>query len=473
MKYLLINTPESENIFKKSKIGLALPMMPPISLASLASVLIEEKQEVQILDLRVSNYPLEDISRVIKGFSPDYVGITFTTPLFKQATKILDYIKKLKKEVIAIAGGPHISALPMETLGNSNFDIGVIGEGERTIKEIAQNKKLSKIKGIVYKSNGKIKVTSPRELIEDIDSLPYPSWHLFDLSLYKTSRLSCRKNPVGPLETSRGCVYGCIYCSKCTFKRKFRKKSVKRVVNEMQFMINSGFREIHIMDDMFSTDLNRAKLICDEIIKQGLKFPWALINGIRVDNVDEELLIKLKDAGCYRIAFGVESGDSEVLKVINKGITLAQIRNAFKISNKTKIETIAFCMLGLPGETKLTMQKTIDLMKEVKPTLPKASIFLPLPATPIFDQWDKENRILTKNWEDYSFHSSKRVYKHPNLTDEEIYIYYNKFWREILLSPEFLFRRIIRDIKSNELIYDVYYFLRSLKFGWGLFKILR
>jgi len=466
MRYLLINSPETEDLFKKNKLGVALPVMPPISLASLASIILQEGHDVRILDMRVLKYPLDSLKSEIKNFPPDYLGITFTTPLAKEAFKIVAYAKSINPLLICISGGPHTSSLPIETLKNSQIDIAVIGEGEQTLKEICAGLQLKKIKGIAYKEEGKIKMNEQRELITDLDSLPLPSWHLFDLKRYKTSRISCKKNPVGPLETSRGCIYGCVYCSKCTFGRIFRKKSVNRILKEIEFMLKSGFREIHIMDDMFSTDINRAKRICEEIINRNLIFPWALINGIRVDRVDQELMFKLKKSGCYRLAFGVESGDSEVLKIINKGISIEQIKRAFAIAHKAKIETIAFCMIGLPGETTASMQKTIDLMKQVKPTLPKLSILLPLPNTPLFKEWDSKGLILTKNWEDYSFHSRNRVYRHPTLTDEQIYKYYKKFWKELLFSPEYLTRRIIRDIKEGELFYDAYYFIKSLNLRW-------
>jgi anaerobic magnesium-protoporphyrin IX monomethyl ester cyclase len=466
MKCLLINCPDAQDVYVESKIRLGVSLMPPLSLASLAAVLIQENHEVKVIDLRLSNYPFEDLKEIINKFSPDYAGITFTTPLFKTASKIMAYIKEIKKDTICMAGGPHASALPQETITEPAFDIVVIGEGELTINEILANKNLNEINGIIYRENQTIKRNEPRALIENLDTLPYPAWHLFDIKKYKTPRLSCRKNPVGPMETSRGCVYGCVYCSKCIFGRRFRKKSVARIVDEMEFMLKSGFKEIHMMDDMFSTNLEEAKQVCDEIIKRKLKFPWNLTNGIRVDRVDEEILTKLKNAGCYRVSFGVESGDDNVLKLINKDINTDQIRNAFKLANKVGIETVAFCMFGLPGETKESMQKTIDLINEIKPTLPKLSILLPLPNTPLFEEWDKEGLILTKNWDDYSFHSSKRVYKHPTLTEVEIYEYYKKFWRDTLLSPSFVFRRIIRDLKTGELIYDIYYFLKTLKFGW-------
>ncbi|MCW8965335.1 MAG: B12-binding domain-containing radical SAM protein [Candidatus Pacearchaeota archaeon] len=466
MRYLLVNVPETEDLFGEAKISVAVPMLPPMSLASLGAVLLQENKKVKVLDLRLSKSPIKELSSVIKSFLPDYVGLTFTTPLFEEAKKISNHIKELNPKIKIIVGGPHVSALKNKSFDGTSFDIAVFGEGEITLQEICRKKSLSKIKGIIYKSKNKIKTNPPRELIKNLDDLPFPAWELFDLTKYKTPRISCKANPVGPIETSRGCVYGCVYCSKCTFGRNFRVKSSERVIKEIKHMLKSGFKEIHVLDDMFSTDMDRAKDICNKIISNKLKFTWSLINGIRIDRVDEELLIKLKKSGCYRLAFGVETGDQKILTDIQKQTTIQGIKRAFKLANKVGIETIAFCMFALPGETPDSMQKTIDLMKEVKPTLPKVSILLPLPGTPLFEEWDKQGHILTKDWQDYSFHSKNRVYKHPTLSDKEIYIYYKKFWKELLLTPSFLFRRLLRDMRENELFYDIYYFSKTIKFGW-------
>jgi radical SAM superfamily enzyme YgiQ (UPF0313 family) len=217
---------------------------------------------------------------------------------------------------------------------------------------------------------------------------------------------------------------------------------------------------------MFSTDKQRAKDICDMIVARGLKFPWNIYNGIRVDSVDQELLHKLKAAGCYRVSFGMESGNQKVLDGIKKGITLQQGREAFAMARKAGLETLGFFMLGLPDDTEETMQETIDFAKSLEPDIPKAGILMPLPGTPLYREWVEKGIVQSFNWEEFVFHAPAKVYKHPNLTYEKVFAFYNKFYKENMLNPRFLFRRLIRDIKTGELPWDIYYFIKTMRYGW-------
>ena len=464
---LFICLPSSVDVFKESKISVAIPLIPLISLAELSGVSKEANYNPHVLDLSVKQSlgVKESIKKTIEEVGPKYCGITFTTPLSEEADSVAKYIKSLNPEIILIAGGCHATIMPRETFSSGNFDIVVIGEGEVTLKEILQGKNLSDIDGIAYKKNGEIEINKPRELIENLDDLPFPDYSVFNSKDYHTPRINCRKNPVAAIETSRGCLYGCVYCNKKVFGRCFRMKSPKRVVDEMKHILSFGYKEIHVWDDGFSTDMQRAKEICREIIKRNLKLPWSLYNGIRVDKIDKELLELLKRAGCYRISIGVESGNQQILNNIHKGTRIEDIKKVFKLANEVGIETLGFFMIGLPGETEETMQDTINFALELK-TLPKLSILMPLPGTPIFEEWDKKGYILSKHWPDYIFHRPHKVYKHPNLDWETINKYYNLFYRKTMLNPGFIWRRLIRDIKTGDLFYDAYYFLKTLKWGW-------
>jgi len=392
MKFLLINPQNSIKIYKTGKLKAAVSEMPLVSLASLGAVLEQEKIDTQVLDLATSLDPLNDLDKKLQEFNPDYVGVTFTTPLYNDAKEIAEITKKFNINIITIAGGVHVSALPKETLEETEFDIGILGEGEETLKELVNKKDLSKIKGIAYKEDTNIKINPRRELIKDLDSLPLPAWHLFDLKKYRVSKLTTRNQPVGPIETSRGCVYGCTYCNKDIFGRTFRFKSPERVIKEIEHMLNSGFKEIHVWDDNFVTKLDRAKKICDLIVQKGLnkKFTWVLACGVRCDCIDEEFIRKAKEAGCYSVYLGVETGSPELLKKINKGETLEQIRYAFELCKKVGIETVAFYMLGLPGETIETMNQTIRLAKEIDSDYCKFTITVPFPSTPLFYEWKNQ-----------------------------------------------------------------------------------
>ena len=464
-KVMFVIPPSSIALYSKSKIKAAVSEIPYISIAALAATALQDGNSVKIVDL--STYKKEHfeiLKSALFEFTPDFVGITFTTPLYKEALMLAEEIKKFDNGIVLIAGGVHSSALPKETLNESKFDIVVVGEGDRTIVDIinANSKDLSKVDGICYKTKkGSIIRTKERELIKNIDELPFPAWHLYDLKKYKVSRLTSRKTPVGAIETSRGCVFGCTYCNKDIFGRRFRFKSPERVVDEIEYMLKIGFKDIHIWDDNFVTDIKRAKKICNIIIERKLKFPWCLACGIRVNCVDEEFLMKAKKAGCYSVYFGVETGDDEILKKINKGITHEQVVNAFKMAKKAGLETVGFFMFGLPGETEKPMQETIDFAKKLDPDYAKVTILVPFPSTPIYDQMDKAGLIKTKDWSKYNFHTSSKVYNHENLDWPTLEKYYNKFYRQFYFRPSYVLKRILNGVLSGRIFFDVFYFIKT------------
>lgn len=468
-KRILLICPHSAiEVFKESKISVVIPRIPYISLAALAGVLLKDGHSVKILDLSISENPFEDLINTLEGFQPDFAGITFTSGLSKEAGELATQTKIFNNSIKTIAGGAHSSIFPREVLEKYDFDFAVFGEGENTLLELVAGNDLLTIKGLAFKdSQGKIIVNEARELIEDLDSLPYPAYYLYNAKNYHSPKVTSRKSPVAAIETSRGCPYSCIFCSKHIFQRKFRAKSAKRVVDEMEIILNLGYKEIHIWDDCFSADLNHAKEVCDEILKRKLKFYWNIYNGIRVDRVDEELLRKLKEAGCYRISFGIESGDQSILDHAKKGVTIEQIRNAVKLVKKVKIEALGFFMIGLPGETPQTINKTIALAKELDLDLIKIGIATPLPGTEFFNEWETRNLIRSHDWADYVLHTKKRIADYPGLEGKNIFQYYDLFYKEIYLKPHFIWKRFARGVKTGEIFYDIYYFLKIfLKFNW-------
>lgn len=460
-RILLVNPPSSVAVYSKSKIKAAIGQRPLISLAALAGYLLKEKCEVNIIDLIFSRDPIKDLKEKIRVYDPEYIGITFTTPLFNEAKILVDEVKKEFPDIIAICGGVHTSIMPKEVLENTQFDIAVIGEGDITLSEIVSKKRLSSIKGIMYKNKDKIIKNDTRPLIKDLDELPYPAFELYDIKKYINPILTARKNPVGTIETSRGCVYGCIYCNKSVFGRNFRYKSPKRVVDEMEHLIKLGFGELHIWDDNFATNLDRAKEICNELIKRGSNIIWRMECGVRCDCIDEEFFVLAKKAGCYGVSFGYESGNDEILKNINKGETIEQMRKATKWAKKAGLMIYGFFMFGLPGETIDTMNQTIKFAKELDPDYAKFTITVPFPSTKLFDDWEKEGIIKTKDWSRYNFHTASKVYDHPSINWDILEKYYNWGHIKFYFRPKYVIKRVFKDIKDGTIHKDIYYAIKT------------
>ena len=453
-RVLLVN-PASFDIYKNSKVKAAAPKYPPLNLVTLAASIKKTNNEVKIIDLYTFKNPRKIFEKTIKEFNPNIVGITFTTPLFFSMNNICHFIKRYNKKTFLIGGGAHASAEPVDTLKKSPLNMVVLGEGDFTILDVLSDKNsFDSINGICFKKNKKIICTPKREFIQNLDTLPFPAWDLIRIEKYDMPSNYCRKKPVGPMETSRGCPYGCVYCNKNIFGRTFRVKSSNRVIDEIKYMLNFGFEEIHFIDDTFSNDIERAKKICNGIKKENLNFPWALPNGIRVDRVNKELLEMMYSSGCYWLAFGVESGDQNILNLIGKETTIDQIKTVFKIAKNIGFQTEAFFMLALPGDTKETMQRTIDFAKELDPDIAKFSVCTPLPGTPIYNDWMNENRINITDWNDFIFHKKgPKIFDHPNLDWKTIDEYYDRAYREFYLRPRYILKRftkgnIINDFKT-------------------------
>lgn len=393
-----------------------------LSIAMLAGVAKKYKKEVKILDLNLyTNW--EDILDIeISKFDPDLVGITFTTPLVNVSDKIGKRVKEIcSKNVVVIGGGAHATAMPIETLETTCFDAVAVGEAEETFEKYLANGSFENLTGWYYKDDGKIWGGLSAGLIENLDSLPFGAYELFETNKYIYPKEMCRANPVCLLETSRGCYAKCTFCNKNIFGFKIRRKSAKRVVDEMEYILSLGFKEIHLADDLFTADMKHAKHVCEEIICRGLKFHWVPRSGIRVDRVSAELLKLMKEAGCYHIPFGIESGNQEILDSIKKGITIEEIKNAIKLSKEAGLETTGYFMFGLPGETPKTVQETINLALELKVDHIKFGVTIPLPGTPLFEQLKVENRLITFDWAKYTYSTPPwEIYNHPTLSKEEI-----------------------------------------------------
>lgn len=451
-------------MYSESKIRVAITSAPFVTLGALAGAVLLDGHEVEVADLMIEARPMDAYREKLTSWKPDFVGITFTTPLVSEAFTLASTAREILPGSVLIAGGVHASTLPGEVLTGSDFDVVVIGEGENTLRELCRGDGFGEVRGTAFLENGELRTTPPRELIANLDELPMPAWQLYDLKYYRSPHIASRRNPVGYMETNRGCNHHCTYCSQNIFGHSVREKSPERVVDEMFRMLELGFEDIHIKDNNFTADIERAKKVCRLLIERKFPAPWALPTGVNVHDVDMEFFRLAKEAGCYQVAFGIESAVPEVLLRVAKKQDADLMRKAVNMAHEAGIETVGFFMIGLPGDTEETIEETMRFACSIPLTYAKASMTLPFPSSALFRQIDREGRIKSKNWDIYNFHCTTEVWEHENLSWDTIRKYYGKFHRKFYFRPSYIWNRFWRDLRTGNLWDDVKAVLSN---NWG------
>ncbi|MBU2574755.1 MAG: B12-binding domain-containing radical SAM protein [Elusimicrobia bacterium] len=349
--------------------------------------------EIMLVDARVQNLNHKELSARLKDFSPDVAGISGLSTEAQEVHELAGLVKKTAAGCKVVVGGPYATTSPEAVIQDPHIDFAVIGEGERTICELVgaleRASPVSGIDGLAFKNEGEPVVNPRLTTIDEIDSIPYPAWDLIEAENYFNLWARHSENPfpasdrIVPVFTSRGCPFGCIYCHNI-FGKKLRLRSVRNVIREIEFLIERyGAGEIEIVDDIFNLDLARAKQICDEIISRGLNIKLSFPNGLRIDRMDEELLVKLKKAGTHLIFYAIESASPKVQKQIMKNIDLEKAARIVRQTARQGIVTGGFFMLGFPDETKEEMLETIRFAKELPFHLASFFYVTPRPNTPI------------------------------------------------------------------------------------------
>lgn len=394
MKILLVNPGQ----YMLAKISYPLNSFQPLGLGYLAGVLLKNGYEVEILDVLAEGYnheeivergkyryvglPKKKIVKRIKTFSPDIVGIT--APFTSQAKAVHEtakLVKRINPKIKVVIGGSYPTTYSDIILDDKNLDFIVRGEGELTLLELI--KKIEKkttgfntIKGLVFRKGKKIITNKPRPLLMDLDNYPV-AWELLPMKQYfeaayniKSSRsTSTFGKKWATIYTSRGCPFSCAFCAgRLVMGQIWRPRSVKNVIDEMEFLIEKyKIQHFDIEDDNFTFNKERAKEICRAIIKKGWKIRWSTPNGIRADTVDEELIKKMKQAGCVRTIVAPESGNQWVVdNLMNKKINLNHVKKVVKWCRKYHLLVDAFFLIGMPGEKEEQIEDTIKYARELK-----------------------------------------------------------------------------------------------------------
>ncbi len=370
---------------------------PPLGLAYIGAVLEKDRHNVKIFDLTLDrDKPFESKVEDIIRFSPDIVGISAMTHSYANALKTAQYLKNNTGASI-IFGGPHPTIMPDDVMKNSFVDFVVIGEGEETFLKICQNIKSrefqnidglcyrEKGKGIDNKENMKIIVQPKNNFIKNLDDIPFPARHLLRLEDYRL--IDDHGNRMVTIISSRGCPYGCTYCYKGLFGRIYRQRNPKNIIEEIKYCIDLGYNSFYFIDDLFTLNEKRVEELTNAIKTEGLNIRWQCL--ARVNNATKQMFEQMKETGCYKVHFGIESGNQNVLDKVKKGITLDQVRKAVKYCKEASIKTKGYFMIGMPGDNLESMNDTLNLAKELELNEAMFSVTTPFPGTDLWKTIDK------------------------------------------------------------------------------------
>lgn len=418
-----------------SKVIMEASHYPPMGIAYTAAYLESKEIECKIIDADILGLENEEVFKQIREFNPDLVGITFNVAKVEEAMNISSWIKENLNKVV-ILGGPSASGDVRNILEKSKADCIVRNEGEIVTWNIVQSEcNFKNVNGIVFLDNGNMVITPEQEPIMDLDSLPMPAYHLLpDLKYYKTR---ARRTPVVPMVTERGCPYGCVFCNSA--RTGFRPRSPENVVKEIEVLVNKyKVKQIDILDDNFTFNLDRAHKILDLIIDKKIKILITFPNGLRADRLTEELVAKMAKAGVYRTGIGIESGEQKIVDGIKKSLDLEKVRLAMKWLRKYGIISFGYFQFGLPGETRETMAKTIEFAKEINPNWANFGVTTPLPGTFLYKNLKETGKLNTSEDKNVStgFYSIKKGYGDTEtLKMDDVLDYQRKAWMQFYFRP--------------------------------------
>lgn len=439
----LINPPwitRNDNIWHGIKAA-----MPPLGLLTIAAALEEKGKNIAIIDAHVEKLSISELKERIYKLQPKIVGITVMTATAIQANLIARTVKQIDQSITVVMGGVHAEVLPEECLNNRCVDIVVRGDGEVTFNDLCDavlsGKSYKHIKGISFRAEemGETCVINnpSADVITDLNRLPMPNYNLVPMHRYYPAIGAYRRLPAINMLITRGCPGKCSFCNSA--KTTLRTRDAELVVKEILILKEQyGIKEIQFYDDTFTIYKANVLKFCKLMKENKVDVSWTAF--ARVDCIDECMAREMKEAGCHQIMFGVESGDTEVLKKMGKPIQLEQTKKAIKIAKDAGIEVRCTFIYGCEGETIGSMQKTLDFAFKLDADIALFNIATPYPGTQLF-RWAKEKGFLiTEEWAEYEL--GHPVLKLPTVSPRQIQDFYNRSFKMLYRQPKMILRRL-------------------------------
>jgi len=435
-KIIFVNPPLT-SYQRYGVLGAALEHLQPVNLCYLAAATCRAGFETEIIDSPLLGKSIEDVTLEIITKSPEYVGITATTCAVFNAGMLAKSIKERNPDIVTILGGVHISALPEKTMSAfKDIDFGVIGEGEETIVRLlyaCENRdNVRNIRGIITRDKEELILSGPSNPIDNLDSLSMPAWELLDnFSNYSPNLPGLHRFPVAGLITSRGCSKRCIFCDKSVFGSRIRSHSPKYIIEMIKRLYDSyHIREVIFKDPDFAFSKDRVIKFCRMLKTENLDIAWTCM--MRADSVDKELLFEMKDAGCWQVGIGIESGSQKILDFLKKGIKLEKIKTCVNLLREAGLNIMVYFMLGAPFESEDTINQTRRFIKELRVENLKLNFFTPYPGSSIY----RDIRNFGDFTEDWSkINGASAVFIPLGLKKDKLQHFSKKILREFYFRP--------------------------------------
>ena len=464
MKVYMLNPPFKPNFNRCGRwqgiVGRGGTLDYPKWLAYATGVLEEEHNEVRLVDAPAEKWNLDDIIKDVKKYNPEMLVAETNFSSLKNDIKVVQILKNINEEAKMILVGPPTSIFPDEILKNEGVDAVARFEYDFTLKEIAEaledDNGFRRVKGVSYKENGKIIHNPNRELTtpEDLDNMPFVSKIYKNHLNIKNYFLSQSLYPEVQIFTGRGCPHKCTFCSwpVTLMGRKYRARSAENIADEFEWIKENlpEVKEIFVEDDTFTINNKLVRGVCEEIKKRKINITWSC--NARAD-LDYETMKEMKNAGCRLLIVGYESGSDEILKNIRKGVSIERMKEFNRNAKKAGLMVHGDFIIGLPGETKKTANKTLEFIKELKPNILQVAIATPIPGTEFYE-WTKKNGFLLVNDMEESIDKDafqKCIISYPDFTKEDIENYVDRTLKEYYLSPSYILVAMKNVLRRNGL----------------------
>jgi anaerobic magnesium-protoporphyrin IX monomethyl ester cyclase len=412
--------------------------IPGIGTLVLAAVVRARGHCVHIVDGKRTGTPVDEVALSVARLAPDHVGISATTISIHNAGRIAARVKALVPSAVVTVGGPHVSAIPERTLEMfPGFDFGIVGEGERSYPELIARPDGRDVPGLVYRDGDVVRVNPAAPFLDgdELDALPDPAWDLVpDFPLhFQPNVFNYRATPVASVVTSRGCPFSCTFCDRSTSGRRGRFHGVDRVIAICRRLERLGVRHVLFYDDLFTVNRRRVVELCERFLAERFRFTWSCNSHPNL--LDADHLRLMRRAGCWQIAYGIESGSQRVLDVVKHEVKIPRMLETLRETREAGIRVKGLLMMAHPTEAEDSLRETVRFLRTAPLDLAQITKFTPYPGTPSYPTV-RQHGTFDEDWE--RMNAMNWVFVPRGLTAETLERWFRRAYTAFYTRPDVL-----------------------------------